>query len=90
MADNQINEKSLRFIEGLGLQHRVHFARDPESLAIGQLGIANASTEPIEKGVPHPATYLIDRSGVVRFADVRTDFHIWLDPELIERELGAI
>ena len=32
MADNQINDKTLRFIDGLGLRDRVRFASDPGSL----------------------------------------------------------
>jgi hypothetical protein len=31
--------------------------------------------------VPHPATDVLDREGVVRLFDVREDYHVWLDPE---------
>ena len=37
--------------------------------------------------MPHPATYVLDRDGVVRFLDVREDFHIRVDPAEI---LGAL
>jgi hypothetical protein len=45
---------------------------------------------PIEAGVPHPATSLLDRDGVVRFVDVLEDFHVWLDPAERLDALAAI
>jgi peroxiredoxin len=90
MADNQINEKTLRFIDGLGLRERVHFAVDPHSRAIDTLHIRLADAEEIEAGVPHPTTYLLDREGVVRFVDVRRDYHMWLDPTLIREALAEL
>ena len=89
MADNQINARTLRFIDENGLRDRVEFLSDPESAAIDALGIHKPDPEPMEEGVPHPTTYLLDERGVVRFVDIREDFHIWLDPEVIARELGA-
>jgi peroxiredoxin len=83
LASNQVNEKTLRFVDAMGLRDRVRFAVDLDSQVIDGLGIRNLSPEPIEAGVPHPATYLVDRDGVVRFADVRVDFQIWLDPETV-------
>ena len=41
----------------------------------------------MEQGVPHPATYLLVQNGVIRFIDVREDYHLWLDPEVLVREL---
>jgi hypothetical protein len=61
MADNQINAKTLRFIESLGLHRRVHFAVDPGSAAIDRLGVRLENPMPIEAGVPHPTTLLVDR-----------------------------
>jgi hypothetical protein len=43
-----------------------------------------------EAGAPHPTTYLLDRDGVVRFLDVREDFHSWLEPKLLARELANL
>ena len=48
------------------------------------------NSQAIEAGVPHPTTYVLDRQGIVRFADARSDFHIWLDPELVLEALAAI
>ena len=90
MADNQVNEKTLRFIDGLGLRERITFAEDPGSRAIDALQIRLEDPEEIEAGVPHPTTYLLDRDGVVRFVDVRRDYHIWLDPSLVREALAEV
>ena len=90
MADNQINAKTLRFIDSLGLRERVHFGVDPGSAAIDRLGVRLEHPLPIEAGVPNPTTMLIDADGVVRFLDVRRDYHAWLDPALIEDALASL
>ena len=90
MADNQVNAKTLRFIDSLGLRERVHFGVDPGSAAIDQLGVRLENPMPIEAGVPNPTTMLLDAEGVVRFLDVRRDYHAWLDPALIEDALTAL
>jgi len=87
MASNQVNAKTIRFLDELGLRDRIRFARDENSAAIDALGLLKQNPEAIEVGVPHPATYLLDRDGVVRFVDVREDFHLWVDPAEI---LGAL
>jgi len=83
MADNQINDKTRRFIDGMGLRDRIVFAVDPSSRAIDRLGLRRENAEEIERGVPHPTTYVLDSQGVIRFVDSRRDYHIWLDPEVI-------
>jgi peroxiredoxin len=90
MADNQVNAKTLRFIDSLGLRERVHFAVDPGSAAIDRLGVRLEHAEPIEAGVPNPTTMLLDADGVVRFLDVRRDYHLWLDPDLAADALAAL
>ena len=90
MASNQVNAKTLRFVDELGLRSRVRFLRDDGSAAIDALGIRKPDPEPIEAGVPHPTTYLLDRDGVVRFVDVRRDFQVWLDPAEILTALRAV
>jgi len=90
LADNQVNEKTVRFIDGLGLRERVHFLVDDGSVAIDTLGLRREDPEPIEAGVPHPTTYLLDREGRVRFADVRRDFHIWVDASVLTAALATI
>ncbi|MCZ6462998.1 MAG: redoxin domain-containing protein [Proteobacteria bacterium] len=90
MADNQINARTRLFVDENGLRDRVRFLSDASSTVIDQLGLRLQDPEPMEAGVPHPTTYLLDREGTIRFVDVREDFHIWLDPALLVQELAAI
>lgn len=90
MAKRQWNARALRFVDDYGLRSRIHFWADPESRAIDALGLRRPKPEPIEEGVPHPTTLLLDRDGVVRFADVREDFRIWLDPAVLREALAAL
>lgn len=83
MAESQINARTLRFFDEYGLRDRVILLADPASAAIDALGIRKPDPEPVEEGVPHPTTFLLDERGIVRFADVREDFHIWLDPQVV-------
>ena len=46
--------------------------------------------EVIEEGVPVPTTVLLDREGIVRFIDVREDYHVWLDPSVVLAALDEI
>jgi peroxiredoxin len=90
MAEGQINDKTRRFVEEAGLRERVRFLKDTDSRVIESYGLLLADPEPMEAGVPHPATYLIDREGRVRLVDVRKDFHIWLDPTALREALASI
>lgn len=90
MPKVQYNARSDRFIDEYGLRGRVHFWRDPDSRAIDALGLRRPNPEPIEEGVPHPTTLLLDSQRVVRFVDVREDYHVWLDPAVIEEALAKL
>jgi len=90
MAEGQINDKTRRFVEEAGLRKRVRFLVDADSRVIQSYGLLLADPEPMEAGVPHPATYLIDREGRVRLVDVREDFHIWLDPAPLREALASM
>jgi len=90
MPDNQINAKSLRFIDDLGLREHITFGVDPGSASIDRLKIRLGDPEGIEEGVPHPTTYLLDYQGVVRFMDARTDYHAWLDASLIAQAVAVL
>ena len=89
MADEQINDKAVRFIEGLGLRERIVFARDPGSAAIDTLGIRLETPEPMEEGVPHPTTWVLDADGIVRFVDARHNYHFWLDSTVLKPALAS-
>jgi peroxiredoxin len=90
MSDVQINDRTRAFIDELGLADRILFLADPKSRLIRELGILKQDPEPIEKGVPHPTTLLLDRKGRIRFLDVRKDYHIWLDPKAIDQALAQL
>ncbi|MEZ4282884.1 MAG: redoxin domain-containing protein [Myxococcota bacterium] len=83
MSDTQYNERTRLFLAEGGLADRILFLADPKSTLIRRLGLLKADPESLEVGVPHPATLLLDRSGRIRFVDVRQDFHYWLDPQAI-------
>lgn len=50
------------------------FLSDPDHAVIARYGILNPSGG--SRGIPHPATYVIDRDGVVRWKDIETDYRI--------------
>ena len=87
---NQLTPKAHRFIDAYGLRDRIIFAQDPESAAVDTLRVRLESPEPMEEGVPHPTTFLLDREGIVRFVDVRENYHIWLDPAVLIEALAAL
>ena len=90
MSKAQINERTRVFIDELGLAERVLFLSDPKSKLIRDLGVLKEDPEPVEKGVPHPTTLLLDRGGRIRFVDIRTDYHIWLDPSVVTDALAKL
>ena len=90
MSEVQINDRTRVFIDELGLADRILFLADPKSRLIRELGILKDDAEPIEKGVPHPTTLLLDREGRIRFVDIRTDYHIWLDPDAVKEVLARL
>ena len=90
MAKRQLNPRSLRFVDDYGLRSRIHFWVDPDSRAIDALGLRKPKPEAIEEGVPHPTTLLLDRDGIVRFADVRENYQLWLDPVVVKEALAKL
>lgn len=90
MSDTQINERTRRFVSELGLDDRILFLADPKSSLIRKLGILQPDAESIEVGVPYPTTLLLDRSGRIRFLDVRENFHFWLDPRAVDEALASV
>jgi peroxiredoxin len=50
------------------------FLSDPDHAVIARYGVLNPSGS--RRGIPHPAAYVIDRAGIVRWRDVQTDYKI--------------
>jgi peroxiredoxin len=50
------------------------FLSDPDHAVIARYGVLNPSGS--RRGIPHPAAYVIDRQGVVRWRDVQTDYKV--------------
>jgi peroxiredoxin len=48
------------------------FLSDPEHKVIDRYGILNKSS----KGLPHPATYVIDKNGIVRWRFAEVDYKV--------------
>ncbi|MBY0401279.1 peroxiredoxin family protein [Myxococcota bacterium] len=90
MSDTQIDARTRIFIAELGLGDRILFLADTKSSLIRQLGLLKPDPDLIEVGVPHPTTLLLDREGVIRFVDVRENFHFWLDPRVLVDALASI
>lgn len=57
-----------------GMEPDFTFLSDPEHTVIARYGVLNPSGS--RRGIPHPATYVIDRQGVVRWRDVQTDYKV--------------
>ena len=90
LADKQFNDRSRAFVDEGNMRDQIFFSVDRSSNLIRRFGIGNDAAEPIENGVPHPTTIIVDREGIMRFIDIRQDFHIWLDPQTLVAELAKI
>jgi len=90
MAAEQISERTRRLVDEAGLRDRVLFLADEKSTGIRELGLLKSDPEVIEEGVPVPTTVLLDRSGIVRFIDVREDYQVWLAPSAVQAALEEI
>jgi peroxiredoxin len=89
MSQTQVDAKARRFIRDHRLEPFV-FLMDPEDKVIDQYGIRKTRLdEAIEKGVPHPTTYILDRNGTVRFKDTRQDYRTWLSAAVLRDALAA-
>lgn len=89
MSGTQVDAKARRFIRDHQLQPFA-FLVDSGDKVIDQYGIRNTMLEEaIEKDVPHPTTYIVDRDGVVRFKDTRRDFRTWLSAAVLRGALAG-
>ena len=88
MSGGQVDAKARKFLADHRLAPFV-FLVDDDHRVIDQFGIFNDHPDHvIEKGVPHPTTYVIDRSGVIRLKDTRKDFRNWLKSSMIRDTLA--
>ena len=71
-----------------GTKPDFRFLMDVEHAVIDRYGILNESGS--RRGIPHPATYVIDKQGVVRWRDVQTDYRIRPTNEQILTGLQAL
>jgi peroxiredoxin len=87
MSGNQVDPKAIKFIR----DHRLPFIFliDGDHRVIDQFGVYNNEFhEAIEEGVPHQATYVLDRDGIIRLKDTRKDFRVWLSAAAVEDVLA--
>jgi peroxiredoxin len=57
-----------------GVQPDFTFLSDPEHAVIDRYGILNPDGS--RRGIPHAATFVIDKQGTVRWRDVETDYKV--------------
>jgi peroxiredoxin len=89
MSATQVDTKARRFIHDHHLDPFV-FLVDSDDEVIDKYGIRKTKLdEPIEKDVPHPTTYILDREGVIRFKDTRRDFRTWLSAQVLQEALSG-
>ena len=73
--DENETRMTIRRVGDDGKEPDFVFLSDPEHQVIDRYGILNANGG--RRGaLPHPATYVIDKAGTVRWLDVQTDYKI--------------
>lgn len=63
----------IELLEGKPETFPIRLLEDRERRVIDRYGLRNAANR---KGIPHPATFVIDRAGVVRWRFVETDYTV--------------
>lgn len=84
-ADTQ---KTIARISADGTQPDFAFLSDADHAVIARYGILNPNAG--SRFIPHPATYVIDREGVVRWRDIETDYKIRPANEAIVSAVRAL
>ncbi len=72
-----------------GVQPDFLFLTDPGHRVIDRYGLFNRD-DPRGREITHPATFLIDRSGIVRWRFVEVDYKVRPSNEEILRELDRL
>ena len=74
-VDNEADtQRTIARISADGTAPDFAFLSDADHAVIARYGILNPSGG--SRFIPHPATYVIDRDGVVRWRDIETDYKI--------------
>jgi len=82
------NERSQQLANRLHVNYR--FLADTDLAVTRRLGLVHAGGGPGGKDVPRPATILIDRAGVVRWAAFGTNVQSRPDPNEILKAIRAL
>ncbi|MEO7361224.1 MAG: peroxiredoxin family protein [Gemmatimonadaceae bacterium] len=72
--DDKGTATALTRITADGMKADFTFLSDPEHEVIARYGVLNPAGS--RRGIPHPATFVIDKKGVVRWRDIQTDYKI--------------
>ena len=73
-AERETSMTVTRIAREDGIKPDFRFLMDVEHTVIDRYGILNESGS--RRGIPHPATYVIDKQGTVCWLDVQTDYTI--------------
>jgi peroxiredoxin len=82
------NERSQQLADRLKVSYR--FLADTDLAVARRLGLIHAGGGPGGTDVPQPATIVIDRQGVVRWAAFAANFQVRPDPREVQRALRAL
>ncbi|MEO7999698.1 MAG: peroxiredoxin family protein [Gemmatimonadaceae bacterium] len=72
--DDKGTAQALTRITADGMKADFSFLSDPEHEVIARYGVLNPAGT--RRGIPHPATFVIDKKGVVQWKDIQTDYKI--------------
>ena len=73
-------------VSGEDSKSHIDLLSDPSHKVINRYGLLN----PNSRGLPHPATYIIDKKGIVRWKFVEVDYRIRPDNEQVLKALRSI
>jgi len=72
--DEKGTQTAMSRITADGMKADFTFLSDPDHAVIARYGVLNPAGS--RRGIPHPATYVIDKKGTVRWRDIQTDYKI--------------
>jgi len=72
--DDRGTQTAMSRITADGMKADFTFLSDPDHAVIARYGVMNPAGS--RRGIPHPATYVIDKKGMVRWRDIQTDYKV--------------